>query len=128
MARFTLPRSRSTSTTVAIAFAALLLPACGKAACAAPQGPDAPVPDSEPRASLKVRVDLARKGGCDEAFELALYQHRGVDLVTWEGDPGAQAKCEGRVGTIRFLPKRITRPALLERVKQASVTVTVLEG
>lgn len=101
------------------------LPACGKAACAAPLSPDTPVPANEPRATLRVVVDLPRKGGCDEAFDLALYENRGVELVQW--DEG-QSKCEGRKGTIRYVPGRLTRKALIEAIQKLSTKSTVLEG
>lgn len=104
---------------------AFVLPACGKAACAAPMSPDAPVAASEPRATLRIVVDLPMKGGCDEAFDLALYENRGVELVQW--DEG-QSKCEGRKGTIRYLPKRLGRDALLKEIQRLSTKSSVLEG
>ena len=110
---------------VLLSLVMLVLPACGKAACAAPLAPDVPVPATEPRATLRVEVDLPRKGGCDEAFDLALYENRGVELVRW--DEG-QTKCEHRKGVVRYLPKRLSRDALLKEIQRLSTKTTVLEG
>ncbi|MCC6213386.1 MAG: hypothetical protein IT376_00835 [Polyangiaceae bacterium] len=90
--------------------------ACGGAGPAGARGSgwDVPVPASEPREELAIRVTLPPGADCEERFDLALYEHRGVDLVTWDEAEG----CRGRTARIRFLPRRITRAALLERARQ----------
>jgi hypothetical protein len=100
------------------------LPACGRSACAAAQSFDQPVPAGEPRATLVVKLDLPRAANCDEKFDLALYQDRGVELVTWE----PQGSCQGRRATIRYLPKKLERPRLLEAVKKLALAMEVVEG
>jgi hypothetical protein len=94
--------------------------ACSAAPVAAAPRHDDPVPASEPRETLKLRLDLPKSASCEEAFDLALYQDRGVDIVEWGGPP---TKCAGRTVVIRYLPKRTTRAQLLERVKKLAVTV-----
>jgi hypothetical protein len=71
------------------------------------------VPASEPRAELNLVVDLPAQSDCEERFDLALYQDRGVELIRWELDaPG----CQARSVKIRYLPRRLPEPALRERV------------
>jgi hypothetical protein len=81
--------------------AALALAGCA----AAGRGPDAPVPASEPRESVRLSVDLARDQRCEEAFDLALYENRAVELVAWDGSSG----CRGRTVTIRYLAREASR-------------------
>lgn len=106
------------------ALAAAHLFGCASAA----QGPppstahDEPVAASEPRATVRLVVDLPPGSDCDETFDLALYAHRGVDLVMWD-DPGPS--CRARRLTIRYLPRRIERAALLERVRSSSARMEV---
>jgi len=95
----------------------------GPTAVAAPPRHDEPVPANEQRATMKVKVDLAKTATCEESFDVALYASRGVDLVDWEGPFG---KCAGRTATIRYLPKRITKEQLLESVRKLSTKVEVL--
>ncbi len=89
-------------------------------------GHDVPVVASEPRAQVKVVVALVPRIGCDEAFDLALYQNRGVELVTWES-PRASS-CRELRATVRYLPKQITRAELVRRVQELSISVKVEEG
>ncbi|MCC6557551.1 MAG: hypothetical protein IT372_31755 [Polyangiaceae bacterium] len=107
-----------------LALAALGVSACG-AAPAAVAGPlhDAPVPASEPRAEVRLRVDLTPAEGCEEAFDLALYRDRGVDLIAWDERAGA---CAGRVVTIRYLPRRMHEAALLAAVRRLAREVVSL--
>lgn len=100
------------------------LPACGRSACAAAQTFDQPVPAGEPRATVVIKVDLPRAANCDEKFDLALYQDRGVELVTW--DP--KGSCQARRATIRYLPKKLERTRLLEAVKKLALSMEVVEG
>jgi hypothetical protein len=98
--------------------AALLAGGC---AARAPE-PDVPAPASEPRATLRLRVDLARAQRCDEAFDLALYQDRGIELIEWD----AGSRCEGRAITVRYLPRRLTAAQVMSAARQAGATVSPL--
>lgn len=99
-------------------------PACARTACAA-SPPDQPVPASEPRATLVVELDLPRAQNCDERFDLALYQDRGVELVSWDSAP---QRCHARRATIRYLPKRLVRAQLIETVQKNALAAKVIEG
>jgi len=110
---------------ISILAAVCLLPACGRTSCAGPLPPDTPVPAGEPRAILRVKLDLARESACDETFDLALYKDRGVDLITWDD---AKGRCNDRAVTVRYLPKRVSRDALLGNIRKASIRTEILEG
>jgi len=89
-----------------------LVTACGGAASElASPGPDTPVPASEKRAEMRLRVDLAPAQGCEEAFDLALYKNRGIDLIEWDANTGA---CAGRVIVVRYLPNRTSEDDILK--------------
>ena len=93
------------------ALAALTLRCGGSDPAPVSAGHDAPIAASEPRAQLRVVVALAPRVGCDEAFELALYPHRGVELVTWErtASPLPVGSCRELRATVRYLPKQLSR-------------------
>jgi hypothetical protein len=114
------------SRTLVFLFALSSLPACGRVACAAAQLPDQPVPAGEPRATLAVKLDLPRAANCDEKFDLAIYEDRGVELVTWDG--GGAGACKGRRATIRYLPKKLDRSKLLRAVEKLALATEVVEG
>lgn len=78
---------------------------------------DAPVPASEPRAELKLKIDLHQRAGCEEEFDLALYEDFGVELIAWREPLGV---CKDRHAVIRYLPNQISRDALLRRVQELS--------
>lgn len=101
--------------------AAALLPVAGCAAAEHP--PDAPVPSSEPRAVLRLQVDLARSQDCEEAFDLALYRDRAVEMIAWEGPGG---RCDGRAVTIRYLSRKASRDDVLRAVAALAAKVTPL--
>jgi hypothetical protein len=82
---------------------------------------DVPAPAGEPRAEVVVVIDLDPRRGCDEAFDLALYDHPGVELVTWD----ARRSCRSRRATVKYLPARIRRAALLERIGRLSRSMKV---
>lgn len=88
-------------------------------------GPDRPVPSSEPRAELHLTLDLARSADCEEEFDLALYEERGVDLVIWDD---ARDPCVGRQVSIRYLSQQLSREALLVRVRELAATVRERSG
>lgn len=96
---------------------------CGGAALT-PAVPDhdAPVPAGEPRAEMRLRIDLAPAQKCEEAFDLALYEDRGVDLVQWDGSTGV---CTGRIVTIRYLPRKLRAEDLLAAVRVRAAKVEV---
>ena len=100
---------------LALVTVALLASGCA----ARPPEPAQPAPPSEPRATLRLRVDLVRAQRCDEAFDLALYQDRGIELIEW--DPGS--RCEGRAIAIRYLPRRITPAQVTEAAQRTGATV-----
>lgn len=113
-------------------FASLVLHAgCGgELPPVAASGHDVPVAASEPRARVRVVLALLPRIGCDEAFDLALYENRGVELVTWESPPSAvpPGSCRELRATVRYLPRHITRAELVRRVQQLSISVKVEEG
>jgi len=86
---------------------------------------DQPSSASLARAALVLEVELPARFACDEAFDVALYGDRGVELVAWE--PGARS-CRGRHVTVTYLPARIRRATLLERIERLAISVKVVEG
>jgi hypothetical protein len=101
----------------------LALAACGGANGQASW--DAPIPASERRATIEVVVDLDPVSDCDERFDLGLYQERGVEMITWADDARG---CAARRATVRYVPGRIGRDAVLERMKKLATKVTVQRG
>jgi hypothetical protein len=81
------------------------------------------LPASEPRAQLTVKVDLATRRDCEEAFGLALYADRGVELIEWDTDSSA---CTQRRARVRYVPTRISRDALLTRIRSLSTKIEVM--
>ncbi len=79
----------------------------------------------EPRAELKLELDLPKTADCEEDFDLALYPTRGVELIAWTALNGQ--KCSGRRATIRYLPGKLTETQLLSRVKQLSSNLQVVK-
>jgi hypothetical protein len=82
-----------------------------------PPPPDQPVASSEPRQSAEFLVDLEPGPNCEEAFDLELYQHRGVDLVEWDDQT---RRCEDRRISVRYLPNRISAEALAREVARCA--------
>ena len=85
--------------------------------------PEVPAPASEPRAVVRLRVDLDRAQDCEEAFDLALYRNRAVELVAWEPGPG---HCTERTLTVRYLAGRASREDVLRAAAAAGAKVTPL--
>lgn len=84
----------------------LLISGCGAHQLVLDPGkPDLPVPPQEPRAEMRASVDLVASQGCEEKFDLALYQNRSIDLIQWDEQRGA---CAGRKVAIRYLSSKIT--------------------
>ena len=96
------------------------------AACAAPSvrpvaaQPDQPVPKTEPRAELKLVLDLPASTDCEQRFDLALYENRAVDLIQWDDQLGA---CRARSVSIRYLSRRVGREPLLEEIRELAARV-----
>lgn len=84
---------------------------------------DTPVALDEPRAQVKLKLDLAPEQGCEEAFDLALYADRGVDLIEWDASTGV---CAGRVVTVRYLSKKIGPEAVISAARAHAVTAVAL--
>ena len=101
-----------------------LVEACAPARVAAAPQHDQAVPASEPRAVLRLELDLPKTATCEEDFDLALYIHRGVDRIEWEG---LGDKCTARRATIRYLPGKIDSQKLLERIGKLAAKVRVLD-
>jgi hypothetical protein len=92
-------------------------------ACARADRHDTPVPAGERRETVEITVDLAWASRCDEVFDLALYQRRGVDLVEWA--PGGHG-CSNRRAKIRYLPSRISRSDVVKLAQKAARKVEVV--
>ncbi len=90
---------------------------CAAGASGRPNEPkhDAPVPDAVPRAVIEFKFDLEPAANCEESFDLAMYEDRGVDLIKWDAKDG---KCSGRTVEVRYLPSEIAQPALLAKVQK----------
>jgi hypothetical protein len=86
--------------------------------------PDQPVPASEPRAELRLTVDLPATRECEESLDLELYRNRGVELVAWDERHGW---CEGRRIVVRYLSRQLTAGQALELVRAHCRRVTVAQ-
>src|SRR5688572_28366799 len=84
---------------------------------------DLPAPADLERAALVLDVDLPSRVACDEAFDFALYRDLGVELVAWSTKAPALAarSCRGRRVTVKYLPARIRRAALLDRIERLAI-------
>ncbi len=95
---------------------------CGTGALRATSSPDAPLPAGEPTASVSLALDLPQTQDCEEAFDLALYGNRAVHLIEWDGSAG---RCAGRKATIVYLPKRITKDAVVAEARKRALKVSL---
>jgi hypothetical protein len=101
----------------------LALAGCGPAPLlSAPPRFDTQVPADEPRAELRLDVELASIASCEEAFDLALYADRAVELVAWEPP---RSTCGRRTLTIRYLSRRTTQDRVLAAAKKAAVSAAL---
>ncbi len=103
-----------------------IMAGCNGAQPAAPATPDhdRPVPASEPRTELSLVLDLEPSQGCEERFDLALYQDRRIELVQWDGAKGV---CTGRHVTIRFLSAKLDQDKLIELVRGLAQQASLAE-
>ena len=76
---------------------------------------------SEPRQQLSLVVDLEPAQDCEERFDLQLYRDRGVDLVRWDDAVG---RCMGRSITVVYLPQRLSRQQLLDKINKLAKRVS----
>jgi hypothetical protein len=105
---------------------ALFALACGGPSAAGSMS-DTPVTGLKSTMELRVVIDLEVTADCDERFDLAVYEERGVDLITWDTGPTRIGRgCIERGATIRYMPDRISREALLRRIGKVSRKVVVL--
>ena len=95
---------------------------CGSSATTSAPGqlPDQPVPPGEPRAELHLEVDLRPAQDCEEVFDLALYENRGVELIAWDD---AKGTCEGRRITVRYLSRKLDVNGVQALVRDHAVSV-----
>jgi hypothetical protein len=84
---------------------------------------DTPVAADEPRAQVKIKIDLPPEQGCEEAFDLALYADRSVDLIEWDKNSGV---CAGRAVTIRYLSKKTSPEAVVSAARAHALTAVAL--
>jgi hypothetical protein len=106
-----------------------LLPALFLTACAGTRDTlgatfDTPIPAGERRATLAITLDLDPVSDCDERFDLGVYEERGVELVTWDAERG----CAGRRIVVRYVPGRVSRGALIDRIRSLSKKAEVTQG
>jgi hypothetical protein len=104
---------------------ALSLAACGHQTARAPSW-DMPIPASEQRAELALSLSLEPVSDCDERFALSLYEERGVELISWDESFVRGHGCAERRATVRYVPGRVTREALLARIRKLSRKVEVI--
>lgn len=109
---------------VSTASLALLLAACAQRQAARAPTWDAPIPAGEQRAELSLSLSLEPVSDCDERFSLSLYEERGVELISW--DDGLSHGCNDRRATVRYVPGRVTRAALLAQIQKVSRKVEVI--
>jgi hypothetical protein len=102
----------------------MLATACGAGGIGQLPPPDHPVPASEPRAQVSARVDLRPARDCEEAFDLALYQDRAIELIAWDDNAGT---CQDRHVSIRYLSRRLTKTQVVEQVRRHADRVAVYQ-
>lgn len=97
--------------------------ACGTTSLKPPPPPDRPVPASEPRDEVSARVDLKQARDCEEAFDLALYKDRAIELIAWDEHVGT---CQNRHVEITYLSRKITRDEVIQTARRHAERVTVV--
>ena len=93
-----------------------VVPACAGAGRPAVVTWDTPIPAAEARATVRVTIDLEAATDCDERFDLALYEDRAIERVSWDLGHG----CSARHLEVRYLPGRVTKEAVLRRMRTLS--------
>jgi hypothetical protein len=92
----------------------------GACAASGPVLPEPAAPASEPRATIRFGLDLRRGQRCEEAFDLAMYQDHGIELIEWDAGSG----CEDRTITVRYLPRRTNLEAISNAAAKAGAKIT----
>ncbi|MBI4953745.1 MAG: hypothetical protein HY908_17100 [Myxococcales bacterium] len=85
---------------------------------------DKPVPRDVPRATVSLRLDLHPSQDCEERFDLALYQDRGIDLIEWDAERG---RCADRHVRVRFLSQATSPEKVLALATKLAARVVVSE-
>ncbi len=106
------------------ALALLLVAGCGgqagsQVAHPDPTSHDEPVPAGVKRAQVGLLLSLPPAADCEEQFDLELYRERGVDMIDWDDGRG----CVERGVDITYLPERLARPKLMQRVKDLATVI-----
>jgi len=109
------------------ALALLLITGCGgqpwsQVAHPQPTSRDVPVPAGVKRAEVGLLLSLPPAADCEERFDLELYRERGVDMIDWDDGRG----CVERGVDITYLPERLARPQLMQRVQDLATVVNRL--
>jgi hypothetical protein len=91
----------------------------GACAAAGPVLPEPAAPASEPREIHRLAVDLRRGQRCAEAFDLAMYQDHGIELIEWDAGSG----CEDRTIDVRYLPRRTSRDAIERAIAKTGAKI-----
>jgi hypothetical protein len=127
-------RARTLSRCFAVAFAASAASAASavsgcaswcRNAASSGEGGDRPVPAHEPRAAVRLALNLASSADCEERFDLALYTHPEVVLIEWQ--PSGR-KCEDRLATIHYLSRHTTAEQLVALAARNATHVSVQTG
>ena len=104
----------------------VFLCACGGGIHAA----DAPVAANEPRETTLVLIDLKKTATCTEAFDLAVYENRNIEMIAWKDDEGSPhtstsaPDCEHRIAEVRFLSRHISKADVLSLLRSHATRVT----
>ncbi len=69
---------------------------------------------------MALRLDLLPASDCEERFDLAIYEHRAVELVAWDHNRGA---CVARDVSIRYVAAKIDGAALMKLVRTHAKSV-----
>lgn len=91
----------------------LVFVGCAATPIAAQTPSDTAPARSEPRADLRLLLDLRTAQDCEESFDLALYRNRAVELIEWDNQKGI---CKARQLRIRYLSTKIQETELMREV------------
>lgn len=80
---------------------------------------------SESVETLTVLIDLPASARCEESLDFALYPDPGVVTIAWS--PPVE-HCRSRRAVVTFAPGRLSRAALVEKLRTLSVRLEVIES
>lgn len=107
----------------------LAAPALVLFACRAPAAETEPlryrVDPGEPMATVDLVIDLRASAHCEEDLDLVLYREVAVQMLAWDDRHGA---CRERFVRIKFIPERMSKPALLTRVRALTLRAEERSG